>query len=690
MSQHADFLVEIGTAELPAVSLMKLSTAFREGLRQRLVAAEMAFAEITAYATPRRLALVVHDLVSTQPERLIERRGPAISAAYHANGAPTGAALGFAKSCGVNLSDLSQLETPQGSWLVYKQQVPGKTVAELLPEMIASSLQALPIPKPMYWGNCDFNFIRPVYSVVMLFGEQVVPGSLFGRQSDRFCSGHRFHHPEPIALSKASEYEPRLAAGHVIANFNTRLERIRESIHALAKAQGATPIFTESLLAEIAGLVEWPVALLANFKPDYLQVPKEAIIASLQTHQRCIALEDANGKLLPLFIAISNIESTDPAAVIRGNERVIDARLSDAMFFYQTDLQDGFANKIAALSQLTFQSQLGSVGDKSQRVAQLAAFIATTLGANPELARRAALLAKCDLLSHMVGEFPELQGIMGADYARHEQEPEAVITAIRDHYLPRFSGDKLPADPISAAVAIADRLDTLVGIFGINQQPTGDKDPFGLRRAALGVVRIIIENNYSLDLVSLLNQTILAYTNTLPNTEVTTQVHHYLIERMRAWYTEQAITQDVFDAVLDRQKSDLYDFHARVLAVQGFTADDAAVALAAANKRVRNLLQKEQQNINTLRWDTTIATEPAEQALALFIAEKQQALAQKGKNYQAILAELAQLRPAVDRFFDEVMVMVDDEKVRNNRLALLAQLRHLFLMVADISLLSAA
>lgn len=696
MTKKNDLLIEIGTEELPPKSLKTLAEAFAHNLQQQLNNAELSFERINFFATPRRLALHIEQLSAQQADRMAEKRGPALNAAFDAEQQPTKALIGFASSCKTTLDKLEKLVTPQGSWMVYRFHQAGKSIQELLPTLVTQALSALPIPKPMRWHSYDTQFVRPIHWVVMLYGKEMIAGEVLGIAITRETFGHRFHHPAAIKLSDANAYVQALKkTGNVIVDFAERKQIIRDQIAAIAKQQNCQVIVPDALLDEVTSLVEWPVALLANFDPTFLTVPREALIAAMQEHQRCFALEDQQQQLLPHFITVSNIASKDPAEVIRGNERVMRARLADAKFFYDTDCKQTLASRLDGLKQVVFQAKLGSLYDKSTRIAELAKWIATQLNSkDATAAERAGLLCKTDLMTQMVGEFPELQGIMGYHYAKNDAESDTAAIAIRDHYLPRFAGDALPASPTSCAVALADRIDTLVGVFGINQAPTGDKDPFALRRAALGVIRILIENNFDINLHTLITSAINNYTATLPNPETNASVLQFILDRLPAWYAEQTIAADTLQAVLAAQQSNdnLHDIHKRVLAVQAFRQLPPAESLAAANKRVKNLLSKSAQTIN----EQIIL--PIDNALLVTIEEKNLYTAleaihtkiahySKDKNYTTLLTELANLQAPVDCFFDKVLVMEEDEKLRNNRLALLAKLRALFLTVADISLL---
>ncbi len=690
MSEFADFLVEIGSEELPPKALPKLSHALGEGIVRELKSQHLQHGTMQLFATPRRLAALIKDVQLRQPDREVERKGPALQAAFDSENQPTKACLGFAKSCGIEVSQLQHKETAKGTWLVHHYTEKGKQAKELLPTIVKQVLAKLPIPRPMRWGNNTTEFVRPVHWAVMLLGKDIIAAELLGQKTGRDTYGHRFHHPQAISLNKPSEYTEKLAKhGHVIASFNQRRDMIREQIDNVIDNSRGTAIIDEKLLDEVTALVEWPVALLCQFDKAFLKVPPEALISAMKVHQKCFHLVDKQQQLLPYFITISNIDSKDKQQVIAGNQRVMHARLSDAAFFYQTDCKQRLDSHLEGLKHVVFQNKLGSVYERAERISQLATQIALQIGADQTQSARAGLLSKCDLRSNMVGEFPELQGIMGYYYALHDTEAKAVALALKEQYLPRFSGDTLPTSTVGCAVALAERLDTLVGIFGINQAPTGDKDPFALRRNALGVLRIMIEKQFDLDLEDLLRNAINNYRINLPNQEVIIQTFNFMIERLRAWYNEQGVAATVFAAVLARRPTNPFDFQNRLNAVNHFRQLPEAQSLAIANKRVSNILKKENSNGEIASFAQNLLADEAEKILATEVAEKRSQVAPlyEQAKYTELLTQLASLRDPVDRFFDEVMVMVDDEKIRKNRLALLASLRNLFLQVADISLL---
>ncbi len=694
MSTFRDFLVEIGTEELPPKALKRLMEAFGEGVKEGLAKADLVRGEVQFFATPRRLAVLVRDLAIAQPDKEVERRGPALTAAFDGEGNPTPAAKGFAASCGVEVDQLDSIKTDKGAWLVYRMQQQGRPTAELLPEIVKTSLDKLPIPKRMRWGSLDAEFVRPVHWVVMLFGTDVIDCEILATRSGRETRGHRFMRPEPIYLGEPAAYAPLLETeGKVVADFAARREAVRAQVlEAAAKVQGEA-LIDEDLLDEVAGLVEWPVSVTGKFEERFLEVPAEALISTMKGNQKYFPVQDSEGKLLPYFITLSNVESRDPQHVRAGNERVVRPRLTDADFFWNQDRKQKLSAHGVALKNVVFQNKLGTLADKSARVAKLAAAIAPQIGGDAKLATRAAELSKCDLLTNMVGEFPELQGIMGRYYAAHDGEDAEVAAALDEQYMPRFAGDQTPETRTGQALAIADRIDTLVGIFGIKQPPTGDKDPFALRRATLGVLRTIIENGLELDLQPLLQTAFENFATAGVRLEAGTveQVLDFMLERLRAYYADSGVAHDTFDAVLAQRPTQPKDFDARVRAVTTFRKLPEAEALAAANKRISNILRQAGGTI-AASVDKGVLTEAAEKALA------DQIDAMTGKvsplfaqhNYTDALCQLAELRGPVDAFFDHVMVMADDEAVRNNRLALLKRLSDLFLQAADLSRLQGA
>ena len=683
-----DLLVEIGTEELPPKALPTLSAAFTDGISQGLQAAGLTPAEVIAYAAPRRLAVWVKEVAAQQADQTIEKRGPAIKGAFDAEGKPTKAAEAFAASCGVNVADLGTLETDKGAWLVFRQTQAGQATPELLPAIVEKALAGLPIPKRMRWGAGAAEFVRPVHWIVMLADNAVVDAEILGIKTGRESRGHRFHAPDAITLNSPSDYAIQLGSASVVAKFEARRDMIKHKVEQLAKRLGGQAVMPEGLLDEVTALVEWPVPVAGKFEERFLDVPQEALISTMQDNQKYFALVDANGKLMSHFITVANIESRDEIQVAQGNERVIRPRFSDAEFFWTQDKKQPLASRAEQLKSMVFQQKLGTLYDKSQRVAQLAASIAQALNADQALATRAAELGKCDLVTHMVFEFTELQGIMGRYYALHDGEPAEVAQALDEQYMPRFAGDALPSTTTGTILALAERLDTLTGIFGIGQKPTGAKDPFGLRRAALGVLRLLIEKQLPLDLAVLLDKAADGLSAQLASKPATNETLDYVLERLKGYYQEQGINGALVDAVAALKVSQPLDFDRRVKAVAAFRQLSAAESLAAANKRISNILKKVDGELPA-QVDASLLQLPAEQALAAAVQAQQakvEPLFAQG-DYEAALLSLAELREPVDKFFDDVMVMADDLALRNNRLALLNSLRSLFLRVADLSVL---
>ncbi|MYL25909.1 MULTISPECIES: glycine--tRNA ligase subunit beta [Halomonadaceae] len=684
-----DFLVEVGTEELPPKALKTLSESFGEGLRSALADAGIEYGEIETFATPRRLAVRVNKLADAQPDTPFEKKGPAVKAAFDDQGNPTRALEGFARNLGIQPDELDTMETDKGAWLVYRGVEKGRPTAELLPGMVEQALNGLPIPKRMRWGSRREEFVRPVHWLIMLYGSKEVPCTVLGCEAEQATRGHRFHHPGELIISTPADYELVLRQhGWVEPDFATRRETIRSGVTRVAEEQAkGSAVINPDLLDEVTALCEWPVPLLGRFEERFLDVPPEALVSSMEEHQKYFHVVDANNTMMPCFITVANIASHDPSAVIAGNEKVIRPRLADAAFFYDTDRKTPLIDRLDDLKPIVFQQDLGSLHDKTLRIASLAGRIAEGIGADPDKARRAGTLSKTDLLTEMVQEFDDLQGVMGEYYARHDGEDESVARALSEQYLPGFAGDRVPQTDIGACVALADRLDSLVGLFGINQPPSGTRDPYALRRAALGVIRILVERELTLDLEELAGWAAREF-NSLTVNDPVNPVVDYILERFRASFEDQGVPAEVFLAVQARRPTQPLDFHRRVLAVNNFIALPEAQALAAANKRVSNILEK-QGGTRAGNVDPERFQEEAERALyeALQSQEEQvEPLFARG-DYDAGLQSLAQLREVVDRFFNDVMVMADDDSLRANRLALLERLRQLFLRVADISLL---
>jgi len=684
-----DFLVEIGTEELPPKSLLALIESFANGIVKALDAANLLHGAVKTFATPRRLAVLIAAVADKQPDIEIRRQGPAITNAFDANGAPTKAALGFAASCGVTIEQLEQADGPKARVLQYVGTRPGEATVSLLPSMVSISLDELPIAKRMRWGAGEQQFVRPVHWVVMLFGSSLVEAEILGVRSGKQSRGHRFHSPQPITIASPAKYaELLLSKGKVMADIEQRRETIRTAVTAAAQALGGVAVVDTALLDEVTSLVEWPVAVTGSFDARFLELPQEVPIATMQEHQRYFPVRDAAGNLMNHFITIANIQSRDPDKVRDGNERVVRPRLTDAAFFWATDRKQRLDSRCDALRQVMFQTKLGSINDKSLRVAKLSAHVAQLIGADPSLTQRAAQLGKCDLLTLMVGEFPELQGLMGRYYALADGERQEVANAIEEQYRPRFSGDQLPATHVGMALSIADKLDTIAGIFSIGQKPTGTKDPFALRRLALGVLRISLESSLDLDLMALVDAAVRAQPVTTTD-DMVADVWMYLMERLRGIYLERqesVVTTEMFDAVLATQPHSVIDIDARLRALQTFLALPDAVSLAVANKRIANLLKKVEVD-NSGAVDAQRLSEPAERQLFEHVISMERAVNPlfARREYGAAMSHLASLREDVDQFFDKVMVMAEDADVRLNRLSLLLRLRALFLHVADLS-----
>ena len=733
-AERRDFLLEIGTEELPPRSLLALQQALLTALSAGLARADLAHAELVGFATPRRLAVWVKRLAAQQPEQHLKRRGPPVSAAFDAAGQPTRAALAFAESCGTSLEALQRLDEGKGTFLFFLSTKAGERAVVLLPGLVQAALDALPIARRMHWGAGNALFVRPVHWVVMLYGREVVPATLLDTPAGHLTRGHRFHAPRPMRIASPGSYERTLRErGYVLADFAGRRARVHAQVTAAAAAAQGRALISEALLEEVTALVEWPVALTGRFEERFLSLPREVLISTLEDHQRCFPVEDTQGGLLPAFIAVSNIESREPATVRAGNERVVRARLADAAFFWEQDRRQPLAARCAGLDAVTFQAKLGSLGDKTRRVGALAAEIALAAGGSREHAVRAAQLCKCDLLTAMVGEFPELQGIMGTYYAQADGEPHEVAAAIREHYLPRAAGDQLPATRAGLALAIADKLDTLAGIFAIGEKPTGTKDPFGLRRAALGVQRMLIEKELDLDLRRCIDQALAAVRADIarprampatatpaapatrsaqpteaapertpagaaatPTDSTAGEIYDFLMERLRAYYLDNAaapplpgqavVTTEMFDAVLAARPASPLDFDARLKALSTFLELPESASLTAANKRIANILRKANMTpppeVDVLRLRESAEVRLFDSMRAL---RDSVATATARREYAGALGQLAQLRPAVDAFFDQVMVMDENPQLRANRLSLLAQLHGLFAGVADLS-----
>jgi glycyl-tRNA synthetase beta chain len=687
-----DFLVELGTEELPPLALPELERAFAAGVRTGLVEAALPFVELRSFATPRRLAVLVHGLAERQPAQTLKLKGPPVSAAFGKDGAPTAAATKFAEKCGVSLSALTRVTEGKGEFLFYSGSKPGVATTTLLPAIVQQALDALPIPKRMRWGSSNAEFVRPVHWLTMLFGGQLIEARILDTDSSVATRGHRFMAPLDLPLASPADYEATLrTSGKVIADFATRREEIRRQVEAVGKKLGGNALLEDSLLDEVTALVEWPSALAGGFEARFLELPREVLISTLQQHQRYFPVTGADGKLLPHFITVANIESRDPAKVRAGNERVVRPRLSDAAFFWTQDRKQPLAARLAGLDAVTFQAKLGSLGDKVRRVKTLAGEIALLIETERPRVERAAELAKCDLLTLMVGEFPELQGVMGRYYAAADGEAVEVSAAIDEHYLPRVAGGALPGSLAGVAVALADKLDTLAGIFSIGQKPSGTKDPFGLRRAAIGVLRILVEKKLDLDLRALVMRAIELQPVSSPAAPA--EVWDYVVERLRSYCLDSmaGVTTEMFDAVLASEAASPLDFVARLSALLKFLGLPDAASLTSANKRIANILKK--SDVATARTSTTIvstatvSSPPAQLKLEGRLVQIYEPVKKKiaNKSYESALEDLATLRTDVDAFFDSVMVNDPDPEVRAIRMRLLADLRALFTRIADLS-----
>lgn len=697
MSQ--DFLVELGTEELPPTSLKALSEAFTSGIENALRTQNINFDSVQAFATPRRLATQVLGLAETTPKEEVKVWGPPAKIAFDKDGNPSKAAEAFAKKNGLTVADLSTENDGKQDKLVCISISGGESVKDLLAAIVSQSLAGLPIKKRMRWGSRRDEFVRPVQWLLMLLGDEVLDAEILGAKASNTTRGHRFHSQGDITITSVQSYATQLKEeGHVVVDYALRQNMIKEQVEAQAGTLGGAAVIDADLLDEVTGLVEWPVALAGKFEEEFLAVPAEALVSSMKEHQKYFHVVDKQGQLLPAFITVSNIESKDPTQVIDGNERVIRPRLADAAFFFDTDKKSSLADKREKLKTVVFQAQLGTIFDKTERIKALALAIAQKLGSdvNTDNISRAAELCKSDLVSAMVYEFTDLQGIAGYHYALHDGEQEDVALSMNEQYLPRYAGDALPSTTTGAIIALADRLDTITGIFGIGQKPTGSKDPFALRRASLGALRIMVEKSFALDLKDLVQIAADGFSEVgenqgqaLPKADtVVGDVLTYMLERFKAWYEEENIRAEIFQSVNAKQLSTPLDINQRVHAVAAFTALPEAQALAAANKRVSNILAKLDSPISQTV-DKALFEKDAEHELSNEL-ERLDALVQplfKGNEYKQALQNLAELRAPVDKFFDDVMVMADDEKVRDNRLALLNQLRALFLGVADISYL---
>ncbi|MDJ0701067.1 MAG: glycine--tRNA ligase subunit beta [Woeseiaceae bacterium] len=691
----ADFLIEVGTEEMPPKALRSLMEAFAANLGSAVDEARLGHGDVHAYASPRRLAVLIEDLADAQADRTVVQKGPPVHVAFDDDGKPKPAATAFAKKCGVDVDALGRDRTDKGEWLVHESVEKGASAASLLPELIERALAALPIPRRMRWGASDAEFVRPVHWIVMLHGTRVIDAPVMGIAAGNLSRGHRFHTDKPVKIGKPADYLHALESkGYVIADFERRRHMVRDGVDEAARHAGGHVVDGESLYDEVTALVEWPVPMTGRFDETFLELPREVVVSTLTGHQRYFPVADDDGELLPRFITVANLESSDPDQVRDGNERVIRPRLADAAFFWDSDRRTPLSARDESLRDVVYQQGLGSLHDKSVRVAALAGMIAAALGQEDATVRRAAAMAKCDLVTGMVGEFPELQGTMGRYYALSDGEPAAVADAIGEHYAPRFAGDALPASDAGRILAVADKLDTLAGVFSLGKKPSGNRDPFGLRRAALGVVRILVECEIDLELRTLINEAVaLQPKGKLEVSDVASDLHTFITERLRRYFLDRdaELSTETFEAVRAREPASLVDFELRLHAVQAFLGLDQAASLASANKRIANILrQAKVDDAGAVRPRALV--DDAEKALFAALGDARDDIRPllDERRYTDALKRLAALREPVDTFFDDVMVMADDTALRNNRLAVLSELRALFLDIADISRLSIA
>lgn len=691
MANSEALLIEVGTEELPPKSLKLLGEQFANNVFQALLDDNYSPESFEWFASPRRIAVLISNVADLQADSIVEKRGPAVKAAFDDKGEPTKAALGWAKGNGIEISDASRLVTDKGEWLLHKATQRGLSLKEKITPIITDALKSLPIPKPMRWGSSPFQFIRPVHTLCVMYGKDVLSASVFGVESSNILRGHRFHGQGTFSLTHAKEYENTLINHYVVGSFSRRVDTIKSAIDKQASNLGLIADYSVDLLEEIASLVEWPKIYQAQFEERFLMVPKEALIYTMKDDQKYVPLLNRDGTLNNVFLFVSNIDSKTPEYVIQGNEKVIRPRLADAEFFFNTDKKHTLASRLDTLSTVVFQKKLGTLRDKAERIANTASAIAERLDANKELAARAGLLCKTDLMSEMVMEFPEVQGVMGKYYALEDGEDIQVSQAMEEQYLPKFAGDKLPSTPVGTCVSLADKLDTLVGIFGIGQKPKGDKDPFALRRAAIGILRIISEGEFTLDIEELVSITASNFPAEVLQ-DSCSEVVDFILSRFISLLQEQNISTEVIQAVAVRRPTQPTDYVNRVKAVQTFSQLDASQALSAANKRVANILNKNAVDVSLTNIDSTLFVEPEEQALfdqlsSIDVVSCKDDIV-SNIDHETHLSQLASLREAIDMFFDNVMVMADEDAVRNNRLALLNRLRNAFLITADISLLA--
>ena len=687
MLKTRDLLIEIGTEELPPKSLKSLATAFSEQMCLALNEVELDFNDTNWYATPRRLSLLITDLDITQKDKEHQRRGPSLSVAFDKNENPTQATVGFAKSCGVEVKELEKLESGKGAWLVFNTILKGKKTNEIIPGLVEKSLGRLPIAKRMRWGNYNIEFVRPIKWILILFGNKTLNCEILGIKSGATSFGHRYHHPGALEIKSPSEYSNILRnKGHVIVDYNERLSLIRSQISLAAKNSKGNAIIDPGLLDEVTSLVEWPVSFIGNFDPEFLKLPKEVLIATMQDNQKYFPVTNDKKELMPLFICVSNIESNNLELIKKGNERVIRPRLSDAVFFWEWDLKYGLKNHRQSLKEVVYQKDLGTLYDKSERLVKTLSLIGEKINLDIDSAKTAAALCLCDLLTKMVSEFPKLQGTMGRYYAKAEGENNDIAIALEEFYQPRFSGDKLPKTLSGQCLAISEKIDSLIGIFSIGKAPTGDKDPFALRRSAIGLLRIIIECEIDIDLKDLLSTAASTFSNKNQSLNCINDVYTFLMERLRHYYRDEGFSADVFESVFAINISRPLDFHHRLVAVAEFRKLSEAKSLAAANKRISNLLKKSEE-IDSIKVTDDLLVEKSEIKLARKLEDYKKIITPmiNNHNYKSALTELAGLRKVIDNFFDNVMVMCDEPDLKKNRLALLSNLNSLFLEIADIS-----
>ena len=673
-----DFLLELGTEELPPKLLQKISNALTTNLTDQLSELKLSFGKVESFATPRRLAVLVHDLQLQQDDQTVERKGPALSA-------PDQAVEGFAKSCGVSKQDLSHKAFGKADYYFFTKEQKGLKTTDLLEEVVDTAIKKIPIAKPMRWGNLDFTFVRPTHWLVMMLGSEVVPATVMGLSAGNTTKGLRFTGEQEFGIDNAADYQQTLFdRAQIEVDFDARKQIIRKQVMQVASKSKANAVIDESLLDEVCALVEYPCAFSGGFDQKFLSVPEEALISAMKSHQKYFHMVDDNEKLLPSFISVANIESSDLSVIIDGNERVIRPRLSDSEFFWEKDKAESLESRLSKLNDVLFMKLLGSMGDKVKRIESLSSYIAGVIGANVDYSARAGLLSKSDLVSDMVGEFADLQGVMGGYYALNDGEDESVSIAIREHYHPRFSGDSLPSSREGLVVAIADKLDTITGIYGIGQGPTGSKDPYALRRMALGLLRIMVEGQLNLDLKALIAQSLSLHSSKVDASSAD-DIYQFMMDRLRAYYKEQKVSAKAFEAVLAVRPESPYDFHRRVEALNLFTQQSESESLIESNKRIANIL-KEHDNLGT-DVDTSVFVEDAEKALYEAVSNVAKDLSLSA-DYEQTMNKLLGLKDSIDSFFDQVMVNTDDEILKRSRLTLLNWVRSLFLSVADISYLS--